>query len=187
MTGRGASPTIFENQREGAFKQVALYDDSALPATRGVSTLDFNRDGWMDVAVTHAGAPGLTLWKNVEGEHFERVSLPLKGVTGAWGLTPIDFDNDGWIDLAVIVETSRGARLRVLRNCGAKGFEDVTAALKLENLDVSGAKSLIAADIDGDGAPDLIVARGNVAPLVLHNVGWKPESLAPYCTDRPGR
>jgi tetratricopeptide (TPR) repeat protein len=171
VTGHGASPTIFENQREGAFRQVALYDDSALPATRGVSTLDFNKDGWMDVAVTHAGAPGLTLWKNVEGKHFERVSLPLKDVNGAWGLAPIDFDNDGWIDLAVIVETTGGARLRVLRNCGAKGFEDVTDALKLENLDVSGAKSLIAADVDGDGAPDLIVARGNLAPLVLRNVG----------------
>lgn len=170
VTGQGA-PTIFENQREGAFKQIALYDDSALPATRGVSTLDFNKDGWMDVAVTHAGAPGLTLWKNVEGKGFERVSLPLKDVTGAWGLTPIDFDNDGWIDLAVIVETPRGARLRVLRNCGEKGFEDVTDALKLENLDVSGAKSLIAGDVDGDGAPDLIMARGNAVPLVLHNVG----------------
>ena len=112
VTGHGA-PTIFENQREGAFRQIALYDDGALPATRGVSTLDFNKDGWMDVAVTHAGAPGLTLWKNVEGKHFERVSLPLRDVTGAWGLTPIDFDNDGWIDLAVIVETSRGARLRL--------------------------------------------------------------------------
>lgn len=171
VTGRGTSPTIYENQREGAFKPIPLYNDNALPATRGVSTLDFNKDGWMDVAVTHAGAPGLTLWKNVEGERFERVSLPLTDVTGAWGLTPIDFDNDGWIDLAVIVETPHGARLRVLRNCGAKGFEDVTEALKLENLDVSGAKSLIAADVDGDGAPDLIVARGNVAPLALHNVG----------------
>jgi hypothetical protein len=171
VTGYGASPTIFENQREGPFRPVALYDDSTLPATRGVSTLDFNKDGWMDVAVTHAGTPGLSLWENLQGKHFERVSLPLKNVTGAWGLTPIDFDNDGWIDLAVIVETPRGARLRVLRNCGVKGFEDVTDALKLENLDVSGAKSLIAADVDGDGAPDLIVARGKVAPLVLHNAG----------------
>jgi hypothetical protein len=32
--------------------------------------LDYNKDGWMDIAVTHAGAPGLTLWRNVEGpEH----------------------------------------------------------------------------------------------------------------------
>ncbi len=156
-------------------------------ATRGVSILDFNKDGWMDVAVTHAGAPGLTLWKNVEGKRFERVPLPAFEATGAWGLTPIDFDNDGWIDLAVIVETSHGARLRVLRNCGSRGFEDVTDALKLAKLDVSGAKSLIAADVDGDGAPDLIVARGNQPPLVLHNVGGNRESFASDCAHGPGR
>jgi tetratricopeptide (TPR) repeat protein len=171
VTGHGASPTIFENQREGAFKRAALYDDNDLPATRGISILDFNKDGWMDVAVTHAGTPGLTLWKSVEGKHFERVSLPISDVTGAWGLTPIDFDNDGWIDLAVVVDTPHGSRLRMFRNCGSRGFEDVTKALKLADLDVSGAKSLIAADVDGDGAPDLILARGSRAPLVLHNVG----------------
>jgi tetratricopeptide (TPR) repeat protein len=171
VTGQDPSPTIFENQREGAFRRVPLYADGNLPSTRGVSILDFNKDGWMDVAVTHAGTPGLTLWRNVGGKRFERVSLPMSDVTGAWGLTPIDFDNDGWIDLAVIVQTSHGARLRVLRNCGSRGFEDVTDALKLTDVDVSGAKSLIAADVDGDGASDFIVARGNATPLVLHNVG----------------
>ena len=125
----------------------------------------------MDVAVTHAGSPGLTLWKNLDGKRFERVSLPMGDATAAWGLTPIDFDNDGWIDLAVIVQTPHGARVRVLRNCGARGFEDVSAALKLSDVDVSGAKSLMAADVDGDGAADLIVARGAAAPLVLRNVG----------------
>jgi len=170
VTGYGASPTIFANQREGAFKGVALYDQS-LPATRGISILDFNKDGWMDVAVTHAGPPGLTLWRNAEGKHFDRVPLPIEDVSGAWGVTAIDFDNDGWIDLAVLVETARGTRLRILRNCGVKGFEDVTKALKLADLDLSGAKSLIAADVDGDGAPDLVVARGSITPLVLHNIG----------------
>ena len=82
-----------------------LYEDSTLPPTRGVAVFDFDKDGWMDVAVTHAGAPGLTLWRNVEGKRFERVPLPLPpGVTGGWGVTPIDFDNDGWIDLAAVLE-----------------------------------------------------------------------------------
>lgn len=171
VAGHDASPVIFENQREGAFKRVPLYDHDELPPTRGVTILDFNKDGWMDVAVTHAGAPGVTLWKNVDGKRFERVPLPMDDAIGAWGLTPIDFDNDGWIDLAALVETSHGTRLRVLRNRGLAGFEDVTQALKLADVDFSGAKSLMAADVDGDGAPDLLVARGGAAPLVLRNIG----------------
>jgi tetratricopeptide (TPR) repeat protein len=166
-----ASPVIFLNQREGAFRRVALYDDASLAATRGLSILDFNKDGWMDVAVTHTAAPGLTLWKNLDGEKFERVPLPMGDATAAWGLTAIDIDNDGWIDLAAIVETPHGTRLRVLRNRGPQGFEDMTAALKLAEIDLAGAKSLIAADVNSDGAADLIVARGNAAPLVLLNVG----------------
>ena len=30
-----------------------------LPPTVGIAVLDFNKDGWMDIAVTHAGAPGV--------------------------------------------------------------------------------------------------------------------------------
>ena len=171
VAGKDPSPAIYENQREGAFKRVALYDDATLGATRGVLAFDFNKDGWMDVAVTHAEAPGVSLWRNVEGKHFERVSLPTEGVVGAWGLTAIDIDNDGWIDLAAIVEDSHGTRLRVFRNLGSRGFEDVTDSLGLSKLDLTGARSLLAADMDGDGAADLMIARGNAAPLVLRNVG----------------
>ncbi len=170
VTGTGAAPAVFENQREGAFKKVALYGD-AEPATRGVMVFDFDKDGWMDVAVTHAGAPGVTLWRNVQGERFERVPLPLKDATGAWGLTAIDVDNDGWLDLSAIVETAGGARLRVFRNMGSAGFEDVSASLGLDGVDVAGARTLVAADMDGDGAADLLVARGDAPPLLLHNVG----------------
>jgi uncharacterized lipoprotein YajG len=37
--------------------------------------LDYNKDGWMDIAVTHAGAPGLTLWRNVEGRSTSEGAL----------------------------------------------------------------------------------------------------------------
>ncbi len=170
VTGAGPAPLVYENQREGAFKQIALYT-GALSPTRGVSTFDFNKDGWMDVAVTHTGAPGVSLWRNVEGKSFERVQLPIPEATAAWGLTPIDFDNDGWIDLAVLVETSLGTDLRILRNCGSEGFKDVSDSLGLKKLNLHGARSLIAADIEGQGAADLIVTRVAGPPLVLHNAG----------------
>jgi hypothetical protein len=114
VTGDGQSPLIYVNPREGKYptqylinylpanagNSVLDYKYVPLPATVGISVLDFNKDGWMDIAVTHAGPPGLTLWRNVEGlnhvgRRFERVELPLKGALRGWGVTPIDIDNDG--------------------------------------------------------------------------------------------
>jgi len=172
VTGDQGAPTVYLNQREGAFRPMKLYDDTTLPASRGVAVFDFDKDGWMDVAVTHAGAPGLTLWRNVEGKKFERVALPLpQGVTGAWGVTPIDVDNDGWIDLAAVLQVGDKTELHVFRNLGPKGFEDVSAALGLDKVELQDARSVIAADVDGDGAADLIVTQAGGAPIVLRNVG----------------
>lgn len=171
VTGDSSSPTIFENKREGPFKSAPLYKETGIAPTRGVSVFDFNKDGWMDVALTHAGAPGVSLWRNVEGKSFERVPLPLADAKGAWGLTPIDIDNDGWIDLAAIVETSNGPELRIWRNRGAQGFEDVSHAVGADHLKLHNPRSVIAADIDGDGAADLIVTQLGAPPVVLHNMG----------------
>ncbi|HEY6447434.1 MAG TPA: FG-GAP-like repeat-containing protein [Acidobacteriaceae bacterium] len=172
VTGSQESPTAYLNQREGAFKAMSLYADAGLSPTRGVAVFDFNKDGWMDVAVTHAGAPGLTLWRNIDGKHFERVPLPLPpGVTGARGLTPIDVDNDGWIDLAAILEVNGRTELHVFRNLGPQGFSDVTTALGLDKVPLQNARSVIAADVDGDGAADLIVTQADAPPVVLRNVG----------------
>jgi hypothetical protein len=134
----------------------------------GIAVLDYNKDGWMDIAVTHAGAPGLTLWRNVEGPNhigrrFERVELPLQGALRGWGVTPIDIDNDGWIDLAAIVETKAGPQVRVLRNRGDGSFEDVSHALGLDSVKLHAPRGLIAADVDGDGAADLIVTQEECA------------------------
>ncbi len=93
-----------------------------MPPTTGAYVFDFNKDGWMDVALTHAGAPGISLWRNIDGKHFERVPLPITDATKGWGVTGIDFDNDGWIDLAAVVETAKGTEVRVLRNKGAAGI-----------------------------------------------------------------
>ena len=190
VTGDGASPLIYVNPREGKYPAQALidylpsnagnsvmdYKYVPLPPTVGIAVLDFNKDGWMDIAVTHDGAPGLTLWRNVAGpenvgRRFERVELPLKDATRGWGVTAVDIDNDGWIDLAAIVETKAGPQVRVFRNKGDGTFEDVSHVLGLDAVKLHEPRGLIAADVDGDGAPDLIVTQVNAAPVLLKNVG----------------
>ena len=152
VTGSGPAPTFFANPREGLFKSSPLFAAEGLPPTVGAVVLDFNKDGWMDVALTHAGSPGITLWRNVQGKRFERVPLPVENVTAGWGLTAIDIDNDGWLDLAA-------------------GFEDVTARVKLDQVKLVEPRALIAADVDGDGAADLIVTQLDGDPLLLRNEG----------------
>ena len=175
-TGAGPSPTIYINPREGKYPTQALYVAEKLPPTTGIAVLDYNKDGWVDIAVTHDGAPGLTLWRNVAGpenigRRFERVELPLKGALRGWGVTAIDIDNDGWIDLAAIVDTTAGPQVKVFRNKGDGTFEDVSHALGLDSVKLQAPRGLIAADVDGDGAADLIVTQLNLPPVLLKNVG----------------
>ena len=176
VTGDGAAPLIYVNPREGKYPTQPLYEGAKLPPTTGIAVLDYNKDGWMDIAVTHAGAPGLTLWRNVAGpenigRRFERVELPLHGALRGWGVTPVDIDNDGWIDLAAIVETKAGPQVRVFRNRGDGTFEDVSHALGLDGVKLTAPRGLIAADVDGNGAADLIVTQLNAPPVLLRNVG----------------
>jgi tetratricopeptide (TPR) repeat protein len=171
VTGSGPAPTFYANPREGAFRATPLFSDTKLSPTSGVYVFDFNKDGWMDVAVTHTGAPGVTLWRNVDGKRFERVPLPNPDATHGWGLTAIDIDNDGWIDLAVLIDTARGSELQILRNCGPRGFQDVTASVGLGDLKLDHPRAVLAGDVDGDGDADLIVTQLHGPPVLLRNDG----------------
>ena len=171
VAGEKAPPTVFLNQREGPFQARPLWNDASVAPARALAVADFNKDGWMDLLVAHSGRPGLSLWRNTQGRGFERVSLPLKDDTAGWAAIPIDFDNDGWIDIAALVETPRGPALKILRNLGSNHFQDVTAQLGLDGLDVHGARDLIAADLTGHAASDLLISFTDRPPLILRNAG----------------
>lgn len=164
---------IYLNPREGKFTPLAGIDfkKENLPPAVGVIAFDFNKDGWMDLAFTHAGAPGISLWRNVEGKKLERVELPDFGWQRGWGLAALDFDNDGWLDLVAAGETRSGGELRLLRNLGTKGWSDVTKDVHLDEVKVSQPRAIAVADVDGNGDADLIVTQLGGAPLILTNEG----------------
>jgi tetratricopeptide (TPR) repeat protein len=174
LAGGSDGASIYLNPREGKFALLPGIDfgkEKLSPAV-GVAAFDFDKDGWMDMAFTHAGAPGLSLWRNIQGKKLERVPLPDLIWKQGWGLTWVDYDNDGWLDLVAVGESANGGgEIRLLRNLGAGGWADVTKKVELDNLKLSHPSAVAFADLKGNGSPDLVITQEEAPPVVLENVG----------------
>ena len=173
LAGGATGAAIYLNPREGKFSALPGIDftKEGLPPAVGVTVFDFDKDGWMDLAFTHAGAPGITLWRNVQGKKLERVKLPDVAWKQGWGITWVDYDNDGWLDLAAVGEGANGGEIRVLRNRGDAGWADVTKQLQLDGVSLKQPRALATADLKKDGSPDFVITQAVGAPVVLENVG----------------
>jgi tetratricopeptide (TPR) repeat protein len=164
------TPKILQNPREGKFDLKRPWTGN-MPSAFGVAVLDFDHDGWMDLAFTHAGAPALTLWHNRHGK-FDEVPLLVEGWDHAFGVAAFDYDNDGWVDLVAVGETKEGkGEVRLFRNLGADGFKDVTADVGLDKIRLKEPRAIITGDYDGDGATDLLITQNHGPAVLLKNEG----------------
>ena len=169
---RAQPDKLFRNRGNGTFQDVTktALEGGAYGPALGVSTADFNNDGWMDIYVGNDGMPN-QLWMNQKNGTFKDMAF-LNGaaVNGAgnseasMGIDAGDFDNDGDEDLFV---TNWLAQMNVLyQNSGNGVFEDRKAASGL------GAPSLAKTgfgtawfDYDNDGWLDLITLNGSVSMI----------------------
>jgi hypothetical protein len=147
-----------------------------MPApTTGAAVLDFDHDGWMDVAFTHLGwtnGKSVTLWRNDKGKKFDAVEFPKVQWLNAYGIAAFDYDNDGWVDLVAVGETKEGrGEVRLFRNLGPDGFKDVTADVGLDKIQLKDPRAIITGDFDGDGATDLLITQNRGPAVLLRNEG----------------
>jgi tetratricopeptide (TPR) repeat protein len=165
-------PLLFQNQRDGTFKDVAAAAGLKLDGTTSVAAGDINKDGYTDFFFGRADGPGFLALSDGK-EHFTLAAAPVVGVRTA---LVIDYDNDGLLDLAIT--TSRGMRL--LRNVG-QGWADVTLGTVPESLAAPRATeipiALAAGDLDGDGDTDLLVATASGLHVLRNDGGEKNASL----------
>jgi tetratricopeptide (TPR) repeat protein len=174
-----AGGTIFQNPREGKFlalhpflpEQAAGSKEDSI-ASVGVVTLDFDHDGWMDVALTYLREPSLRLWRNNHGKGFDEAKLPATNWRRAYGVAAFDYDNDGWVDLAAAGETPDGrGEVRLFRNLGPDGFKDVTADVGLDQIDWKSPRAILTGDFNGDGGTDLLITQNHGPAVLLENQG----------------
>jgi tetratricopeptide (TPR) repeat protein len=183
VTGWSASPAVYLNHREGAFRAIAPWDSAMPGPTAGVAALDFDHDGWMDLAFTHWSSPGLTLWRNLDGKSFQRVPLPGPLWMRGWGLAAVDYDHDGWVDLVAVGETfSNQGQIILLRNMGGDGhggfagFRDVTHETGLDKIALQNPRGVIAFQ-DADGSTDLLITQSARPPVLLKGVGTNKNNV----------
>jgi hypothetical protein len=194
----GSKNHLYRNLGNGHFVDVAEalgIADLNQPGTgvcMGAVWADYDNDGYPDLLVYKWGKP--ELFHNDGGKHFTRVTegSGLPAWINAGAATWIDYDGDGLPDLFIAgywadpvrleqTDTTRvmpdsfeyatnGGRKWLLKNLGGGHFQDVTAAAGITS--TRWTLAVLAADLNGDGWPDLFLANDyGVSELYLNVPG----------------
>ena len=159
----GMPNRLFQNYGDGTFGDVTAGPLGGADSTYGVSWVDYDRDGDLDLYVVNWGTANKLL-RNDAGWFTDVTTPPLNdaGQTecAAWG----DYDNDGDQDVYI---TKNGAN-KLCRNDGGGVFTDVTSG-PLGNANFSQGASW--GDYDNDGDLDLYFTNNYKPNKLLRNNG----------------
>jgi enediyne biosynthesis protein E4 len=191
---------LYRNNGAGRFSDVTIQAGLAReygPAL-GVSTADFDGDGWVDLFVANDEQEN-QLWINQRDGTFVNKALLAGAALGAFGerkanmgVDAGDFDNDGDEDLFITELVGQGSTLYVNDGKGLFEEQSATSGVRGPSLPFTGFGAAWI-DIDNDSWLDVVAVNGHVnrdvvaAPpdkdpfplgqrsLVLRNVGGRFE------------
>ena len=134
----------------------------------GISTADFNGDGWIDLYVANDGAPN-QLWINQRNGTFTNTALLAGAAVSAegrlkasMGVDAGDFDEDGDEDVFVGELTGQGADLYVNDGSGVFVEDSAQAGIRLRTLPFTAfGAAWLDADNDGLAGPGDRERRGD--------------------------
>ena len=184
-----APATLYQNQKDGTFRDIAIEAGAALSAEAkpqagmGVSIGDYDRDGKFDVVKTNFAGDTDSLYTNIGDGNFEDRTYPSGlGVNTrllGWGVGFFDMDNDGWPDILMSnghvypeVDNSKtdlkyAEHKYLYRNLRNGRFEEVTEKGGPGILEKAPARGCAFGDYDNDGDIDVVVNCINAPPQLL--------------------
>jgi enediyne biosynthesis protein E4 len=179
---RGETCWLFHNRGNGTFEDVTaaagIFDSSS--KSLGVALLDHDHDGWPDLLVTNDTQPN-KLYRNNRNGTFKDIAVETgiafssEGKARAgMGVDAGDFENSGRDGIAI---TNFDNEMIGLYRAATNGsYEDVAtqAGVGLPSKSTLGFGCLLA-DLNLDGALDLIAANGHIDDTVRNirgNVGY---------------
>jgi hypothetical protein len=179
---RGQTCWLFRNRGNGTFEDVTatcgVFDSSS--KSLGVALVDDDQDGWPDIFVANDTQPNRLYRNQRNGTFADRalqagVALSDDGKARAgMGADAADFDNSGRMGLAVT--NFEGEMIGLYRPAEAGAYID--AAVRSGVGPASRNRlgfGCVFADLDLDGALDLVVANGHIDDTVRNiqgNVGY---------------
>ncbi len=191
---------LYLNKGNGTFEEravsagIGFSEDGIARAGMGVDAVDYDRSGSASLVITNFSNQMLSLYHN-EGNGLFVDEAPRSEVgratllTLGFGCFFFDYDNDGWQDIFVadghIEDQIESVQKRVsyaepphlFRNLGNGKFEEVTTKVGAALAAPKVARGAAYADINNDGALDvLLMTNGGPAHLYL-NQGGTNQSL----------
>jgi hypothetical protein len=191
---------LYLNKHDGTFEEkavsagIAFSEDGVARAGMGVDAADYDRSGRPSLIITNFANQMLSLYHNegnglfvdeAPSSEVGRASL----VTLGFGCFFFDYDNDGWPDIFVadghIENEIERVQKRVsyaepphlFRNLGGGKFQEVTQQMGHVFSEPKVARGAAYADIDNDGALDLLITTNGGRAYLFHNVGGTNHSL----------
>ena len=191
---------LYVNQHDGTFTEkgieagIGFSEDGVARAGMGVDAADYDRSGHPSIIITNFANQMLSLYHN-EGNGLFVDEAPRSEVgratliTLGFGCFFFDYDNDGWPDILVadgnIEEQIERVQKRVkyaepphlFRNLGGGKFQEVTGSLGTVFASPKVARGAAYADIDNDGALDILLTTSGGRAYLFQNEGGSNHSL----------
>jgi hypothetical protein len=191
---------LYLNRGNGTFEEkavasgVAFSEDGIARAGMGVDAADYDRSGHPSLIISNFANQMLSLYHN-EGNGLFVDEAPRSEVgrntlvTLGFACFFFDYDNDGWPDIFIadghIENEVERVQKRVkyaepphlFRNLGAGKFQEVTDSLGTAFAAPRVGRGAAYADIDNDGALDLLLTTNGGPAYLFHNTGATNHSL----------